>query len=129
MGSFLYVSQEIRIQNGRINLANCHYRFSTSPDLRDEAAWVVRYEYSLDPLPNQPHAHLHVNGVHKHTGAPMDRLHLPSGRISVEQFLAHLLIEHGIEPLPEFSREDALMALRHGHEEFSRHRTDFALFP
>ncbi len=90
---------------------------------------MVRYEYSLAPLPNQPHAHLHVNAVHKHSGASLDRLHLPSGLISLEQFLAHLLMEHEVEPLRGVSQEDALATLRHGHEEFSSRQTDRALFP
>ena len=59
----------------------------------------------------------------------MDHLHLPTGRMSIEQFLAHLLLEQGIVPLPGVSMDEALDILRRGHEEFSSWRTGLALFP
>ena len=108
-------------------MEECNYRFSKSSQFRDESAWVLRYEFSLTPLPGQPHAHLHVNAVHKHTGAPMDRLHLPSGLVTIEQFLAHLLLEHGVEPV-DGGGAAAVESLAESHRRFpaARHAT---LFP
>ena len=127
-GTFLFFQQRIRVENDEIVLHTCNYRFSTSPDLRDEAAWVLRYESSLAPLPGQPHAHLHVNAVHKHTAAPMDRLHLPSGRVSLEQFLDRLLIEHGVEPVGGGGPAEAVEALGTSHRRFSAEQSA-TLFP
>ena len=59
----------------------------------------------------------------------MNHLHLPTGRISIEQFLAHLLLEQGIGPLPGVTWDEALGILRRGHEEYSSLGTDLALFP
>lgn len=128
-GNYLFVLERIKWDGSNPTVEECNYRFSTSPNLRDEAGWVVRFEFSRAPLPNQPHSHLHLNAVHKPSGSALDRLHLPAGLVSLEQFLAHLLLEHGIETLPGVPIDEALDALRRGHEEFSYRRTNLALFP
>ncbi|MCY4624173.1 MAG: hypothetical protein OXC99_04110 [Chloroflexi bacterium] len=128
LGTFLFFQQRIRVDNDEIILHTCNYRFSTSSDLRHDDAWVLRYEFSLTPLPGQPHAHLHVNAVHKHTAAPMDRLHLPSGLVTIEQFLAHLLLEHGVEPVGSGGAAEAVESLGESHGRFPAARPA-ALFP
>ena len=128
IGKFLFFRQDVLVQNGHIIVQTCNYRFSTSSYLRHDDAWVLRYEFSLSPLPNQPYAHLHVNAVHKHTAAPMDRLHLPSGHVTLEQFLAHLLLEHGVEPVPDVSVAEAMDSLGEGHLRFPAAQSP-TLFP
>ena len=58
----------------------------------------------------------------------MDRLHLPSGRVSLEQFLERLLIEHGIEPVGGGGPAEAVEALGASHRRFSAAQPP-ALFP
>ena len=82
----------------------------------------------MNPDPGQPHAHLHVNAVHKHNTTPLERLHLPSGRVSLEQFLAHLLLEQGVEPIPDITVAEAMESLGEGHRRFPTDPTP-TLFP
>ena len=120
-GNYLFVLMTIRRvddEGSHIALENCSFRFSKSRELQEESAWVLRYDFSIIPDPNQPHAHLHMNAVHKHTAAPMERHHLPSGHVSLEQFLAHLLLEHGVEPAPNVTLAEAMDSLGEGHLRF-----------
>ena len=131
-GNFVFVLMTIRMEDSprgnHIELENCSFRFSKSPDLREESAWVLRYDFSMNPEPGQPHAHLHVNAVHKHNNTPLERLHLPSGRVSLEQFLAHLLLEQGVEPIPDITVAEAMESLGEGHRRFPTDPTP-TLFP
>ena len=53
-------------------------------------------------------------------GVSLRHIHFPTGRISVEQLLAHLILEHGIEPLSR----NAMAMLAESHRGFTSRRTD-----
>ena len=96
--------------------------------LDDEDSYVFRYEYSRTPDNEKPHSHFHVNGVHpKFPELDYKRLHIPAGRISVEQIIAHLMLEHEIKP--KMSKDETIEFLRESHKGFSQRRTDLADAP
>jgi len=101
----------------------CRYIYSLSADPDNEEEWIFRYEYCLKPERGVPSAHLHFNGTHN--DKPMRQIHFPTGRISIEQIIAHLIIEHGI--IPKIPTWFDLLA--ESHKGFIKRRTDPPLFP
>jgi len=110
----------------KVILDECAYTFVTDAD--DEDSWVFRYEYNRSGYSKKPHSHFHVNAVHpKNEAIHFDRLHFPAGRLSLEQILGHLVLEHGVE----LKTAKAWGILEKSHKGFSRRRTDLedAPFP
>lgn len=90
----------------------------------DEHEWLFRYEYSLNPDENTPHAHVHINA--KKGERELKRTHFPTGsRLSIEQVIAHLIMEYGIEP----QCDNWLEVLTTSHLGFLEIRNDPKLFP
>ena len=115
---YLHFRQLVGRVTDRIQVSEALYIFSESFDPDDEDAWVFRYEYDRLPEVGKPQAHLHVNAERR--GVSVRHVHFPTGRISVEQLIAHLILEHAIQAL----REDALAILGASHKGFLRRRTD-----
>jgi hypothetical protein len=120
---FLHFHQLVSVRSGRVIVEDSGYRYSLSENPDDEDQWIFRYEYSLSPEENVPHAHLHVNA--KRDDKPLRHIHFPTGRLSIEQIIAHLICEHGIES----KRADWLNFLANSHRGFLNRRTDPPLFP
>ena len=122
---FLHFHQLVSVRYGKVIVEDCGYRFSLSSNPDDEQQWVFRYEYSLNPEENVPHAHLHLNA--DRSGEQLQHIHFPTGRVSIEQVIAHLIIEHGIKS----KRDDWLEYLAKSHAGFTKQRTDpqSQLFP
>ena len=115
--------QEVSVSSGKILVENYVYRYYTSPNTNDEQQ-LFRYEYSLNPDDNKPHAHLHINV--KGGGKNLKRYHFPTGsRLSIEQVIAHLIMEHKIEP----KCTSWLEVLAISHHEFLKIRNEPTLFP
>jgi hypothetical protein len=70
------------------------YTYSLSPNSDDEQAWIFRYDYCREPELNVPHAHLHVNA--SDGGQQLKHIHFPTGRLSFEQVICHLVSECGV---------------------------------
>lgn len=120
---FLHFHQLVSVRYGKVTVEDCGYRFSLSLNPDDEQKWVFRYEYSLNPEENVPHAHMHLNAIMG--GKQLRHIHFPTGRVSIEQVIAHLIIEYGIQP----KRSDWLEFLAESHQSFTKLRTDPPLFP
>lgn len=124
---FLHFRQNARsvVLDGkdRIVVTHSHYAFSLSDDPDDKDKWVFRHEYDRDDQNEALHAHFHINGVHS-TIDSIDyrRMYIPTGRLSIEQILMHLIIEYKIETVSS----DALEYLAESHREFMRRRTDWS---
>jgi hypothetical protein len=59
----------------------------------DGTHWVVRYDYLRDPQGAHPPGHVQINGTFAaRVDGDMRRIHLPTGRVSLEAIL-RLLIE------------------------------------
>ena len=89
--------------------------------MNQDSDWIFRYEYRRTPEPLRPHSHLHINAAFlDNPSIQFDRLHFPAGRLSIEQMLAHLILEWEIEA----KVEDPIAELAETHKRFSKRRTD-----
>ena len=122
---FLHFGQYARcewMEDGKphVIVEECLYSYSVSSNPDDEDDWILRYEYSEVPKSGKPQSHIHVNGRHrKFDGLDYKAVHLPTSRLSLEQFLACLIDEFEVGSYP-----DALEVLRESHLGFLARRTD-----
>jgi hypothetical protein len=84
--------------------------------------WLLRYDYVPDEPANDPEyeypvAHVHFNGVSKAydrlgqaKNRPLHKLHCPTERITIEDFIEHLIIE--FDALTGETRTAALAFMR-----------------
>lgn len=103
------------------------YRRSADPRCED---WIFRYEYgreiaSVGGYP-YPVSHLHVNAEPSYYRGtkPFPDLHLPTRRLSLEEIIQHLIVEHDVPTLGP--REDVLAFLDEQQQVFEQNRTDLA---
>jgi len=120
---WLHFQQAASVQSGKVIVDDCRYCYSLSSDPDDEQKWLFRYEYLLNPDENVPHAHLHVNA--KRGNQHLKHIHFPTGRVSIEQIIAHLICEYGIQS----ERADWFDYLAESHKRFTELRTDPPIFP
>lgn len=99
--------------DGRIVIEEAVFSYSLSSNPDDEQ-WIFRYDYRLIPQDQYPCAHVHVNTP------KFKDFHFPTSRVSIEQIVAHLIIEHGVTP----KCENWLEILKESHEGFVQRRTD-----
>lgn len=101
------------------------YRYSLSPNLGDEDQWIFRYEYCLTPNAEVPYSHLHVNASRGNWH--MKGIHFPTARVSIEQIIAHLIIEYRVQS----KSQGWLEYLAESHGCFMEQRTDIPsqMFP
>jgi hypothetical protein len=130
--SWLHFRQVVTIQPFRderkVIVKEGTYRYSLSPNLRDEDKWIFRYDYELKPPKEHiPHCHLHLNA--NKGGEKLGELHFPTGRVSIEQIIAHLISVYKIQS----KRTDWLDYLGKSHKEWMQKRRDIIskryLFP
>lgn len=122
---WLHFSQQTCIRNSKVVVESSRYVYSKSKDPDKEDAWIFRYEYSLTPEPRVPHAHLHINA--DRNGETVKHIHFPTGRLSIEQIIAHLICDHKVKP----KKRDWFKQLAGSHKGFIARRTDntASLFP
>jgi hypothetical protein len=122
--SYLHFRQFAQVNaESKVVVQECRYIYSASNDIDAEDKWIFRYEYSIQPEPNVPHAHIHLNAICN--GCSIKHIHFPTGRVSLEQIIAHLVLEHGIKP----KTADWFNVLKDSHEGFVQRRQDLLLFP
>ena len=122
---FLHFHQLVSVRSGKVIVRDYGYRYSLSSNPDNAQQWIFRYEYSLSPEENVPHAHLHLNA--SRGKQQLSHIHFPTARVSIEQVIAHLVIEHEVKP----KRGDWLEYLSRSHKGFTQRRTDLqsTLFP
>lgn len=101
------------------------YSYALGPD--HDRDWLVRYDYvplkAMEDDYEYPSAHLHFNG-HSDTYEDFDledkkalhKLHFPSKRISLEDFIEHLIVEFRL--LPESEKHEAVRFLEESRSTF-----------
>ncbi len=93
--------------------------------------WLLRYDYVPEEAGNPeykyPVAHVHFNGTSKAYESftipgkkPLPKIHCPTGRIALEDFIEHLIIEHRVPTHGD--EKEALALLAQSREEFHRKR-------
>jgi hypothetical protein len=119
----LYFSQTATVQNKQVIVTSCTYRYTESRDAKD-GDYLFRYEYLLNPPRREiPHSHLHIKACWGN-GCPIEDIHFPTSRISIEQVIAHLIIEHNVKPI----KGDWFEILADSHNDFVRNLREKPMF-
>jgi hypothetical protein len=103
------------------------YAYALGADPRRD--WLVRYDYAPDALTNHPAAHVHFNGISDTYNSflnaeekPLRDVHFPTDRITVEDFIEHLVREYDVPT--HRGKKAALRFLAERRREFhEQHRT------
>ena len=89
----------------KVTIAESSYSYGVGRNLEED--WLVRYDYvseraETDPEYQYPVGHIHFNGYSEIYEAfemadkkPLHKLHFPTKRVSLEDFLEHLIVEIG----------------------------------
>lgn len=109
---------------GRVSVLYAKYKYSFSDNPDDRRADVFRYEYDkFQTEPLRPKSHLHVNARHERFATmELARVHFPTGRVSLEQVMAALVLEFNVQTLTE--QTAAVDLLRVSHAGWILRRTD-----
>lgn len=97
-GKWLHFRQLVVEQGQKIDVVEARYILSFSSDVDDDEKHVFRWEYIREPPERYiPQSHLHLYGNNSNIGR-LERVHFPTRRLSVEQIIAHLIIEYNVPP-------------------------------
>ena len=58
--------------------------------------WIFRYDYRRHPTDQYAAGHVQVRGTLTETGIQSDRIHFPTGRVSLESILRLLIEDFGV---------------------------------
>jgi hypothetical protein len=93
----LFVQQVVVVQDGRCKTESYVYRLQADASPK---SWLIRWEYRRDPprvgYP-YPLAHVHLNGTFP-DGAPVGRLHVPTGSVGLELVIRHVITDWYVKP-------------------------------
>jgi len=102
-GHFLYLVHRVCLRRKERYLTTLEYRYVYQADANNPDSWIVRYEYEREPQApyRYPVTHIHVNATPSaYSGQkPFPDLHLPTGRLTVEDLIRHLVHEQQIAPI------------------------------
>lgn len=103
---------------GTVEVLSYRYVYTLGSDPWAEDAWIFRYEYDRSPGPGYPYsaAHVHLNlheGGRQVGSKVFKKLHLPTGRVGLEQILIHLILEFDVPTIGDAAA--ALELLRASH--------------
>ncbi|OGO07608.1 MAG: hypothetical protein A2Y61_00015 [Chloroflexi bacterium RBG_13_60_13] len=115
---YLHLLQLVRRVRNHVEVQEARYVFSESDNPDDETAWIWRYDYERQPQPGKPQSHFHIN-AERH-GMSLKHVHFPTGRISIEQIIAHLVTEYNVTS----DHPNTFDFLRESHRGFLARRTD-----
>jgi Family of unknown function (DUF6516) len=117
-----------------VSTAKYSYSYSLSSDF--DNGWLVRYDYEPEEEDNPdypyPISHVHVNGANESYSEFMQGrgerkvlpdVHLPTKRISLEDFIRHLIVEFRVPLLEGKTEEEVWEILDEGGERFKLNRT------
>jgi hypothetical protein len=111
-GCHLYMDHRFCLARRERYLATAAYTYTYQLDT-DNETWVVRWEYNREPEPGYPypHTHVHVNAQPSHYlgDKPFPDIHIPTARVTLEEIVRHLIVEHAVKPISE-SWEETLVA-------------------
>lgn len=87
-------------RGGLLKVSESSFQYQSDPDGRD---WIVRYDYMREPGGDpHPAAHVQVRGqLHADVlpkRRPLERVHLPTGRVSLEAVIRLLIEQFEVPP-------------------------------
>jgi hypothetical protein len=123
-GRYLYLIQRLGLRRDEKYLTTLEYRYVYQAT-QDPDSWIFRYEYQREPAEGYPYpvANLQINASpDSYAGDKRFRdLHLPTGRVTIEDIVRHLIDEHGLEPVSDDWGE-TLSATEESFKEIQRKR-------
>lgn len=125
-GCFLYLFQRVGLRREERYLTTLEYRYQYQQTENDES-WIWRYEYQREPPERYPYprSHVHVNASPEAYpgGKPYPNLHMPTGgRVTVEDIVRHLLMEHEVPAVSPNYWQDVLKEASGAFDEIQRRR-------
>lgn len=124
-GQYLFAYQLLGLRRDDRYLTTLEYEY-TYQRTEDPDSWIFRYEYQREPGENYPYplAHLHINANPKDYpgNKPFPRLHIPTGRVTVEAVARHLLEEHAVPCISPNHWQDVLRETEAAFNEIQRRR-------
>ncbi|MGA9284867.1 MAG: hypothetical protein WBV85_05440 [Solirubrobacteraceae bacterium] len=96
----LFVKHVVAIEDGRCRTDSYSYRLQPDGSTK---SWLIRWEYVRDPPQGDyayPRAHAHVNATYA-DGTSVGHLHIPTGLVSLELVLRHLITDWNVKPRTE----------------------------
>ena len=97
-GSYLLAQQILGVRessgDGLPWLTTLAYRYQWQSGA-DDGTWLVRWDYSRDP-PVPPHVNVHFGRGVNIGGKDSHKLHLPTGRVAIEDVVRFLAGEAGV---------------------------------
>jgi hypothetical protein len=101
-GTWLFAAQTLGVRESRRDgnrwLTTLQHAYQWQAE-EDDNSWIVRWDYRREPNDEYPAAHIHVNGApstYPATGKVFPKLHLPAGRVALEEVVAFLVDEVGV---------------------------------
>lgn len=133
-GCQIYVFQRILPNledSSKVTTAESSYSYGVGQNLEED--WLIRYDYvperaSSDSEYQYPVGHIHFNGYSESYESfemddkkPLHKLHFPTRRISLEDFVEHVIVEMGV-PTKQGERKslELLAESREGFEKEKR---------
>lgn len=114
----------------KVTTVESSYSYGVGGDFEND--WLIRYDYvpdraGSDPEYKYPAGHVHFNGYSETYEAfgmgdkkPLYKLHFPTRRVSLEDFVEHLVVE--MEAPTRHGQEKALELLAESRERFENEK-------
>jgi hypothetical protein len=101
-GGFLFLYQHLCLRRREKYLTTLGYRYVYQSGESDESQ-IFRFEYEREPEDGYgyPRFHLHINATpNTYEGEKeFPSLHIPTGRVTIEDVVRHLVTEHSVGPI------------------------------
>lgn len=102
-GHYFFVEHHVCLRRSERYLTTLEYRYTYQLERDNDESWLIRWEYQREPVQDYPYPrfHVHVNGCPSayRGNKPFPDLHIPSGRVTLEDIARHLILEHQIKPI------------------------------
>lgn len=133
-GTWLFAAQTLGVResqtDGQLWLTTLGYTYQWQSD-RDDGTWMVRWCYQRETAsgttkPAPERAHLHVNGIpsdYDEDAKHFPKLHLPAGRIGIEDLAAFLVRECSVPARSPKNWEEVLDEARQIFAKIQARRT------
>jgi len=116
-GLFLAVSQQLRVDeqpNKTWKLRTLTYSYHLLEDSSPDSRWIIRWEYvsHIQRRNEHPRHHVHIDTVVETPAGKMDldKLHLSTGWVTIEEVIRFLIAEMGVKPKVENWDEQLLQS-------------------
>jgi hypothetical protein len=118
-------------------VSTAKYSYSCSLGPEPDEDWLIRYDYvpQEEGNPDYPYpvSHVHINAKNETYDSfmeasegeykPLSDIHLPTKRVSLEDFIEHLIVEFDVPPIHGKTTTAVLEILKKQRERFQQRRS------